>query len=85
MLMRLLIACVLAFYAGLTTARAQVRIGVASALSGSFAPVGEQLRAGVEQAVADLNRKGGVLGKQVWLLSGSGVVDVGGAFGGYLV
>jgi len=66
-LIRLLIACVLAFYASVTIARAQVRIGVASALSGSFAPVGEQLRARVEQAVADLNRKGGVLGKQVLL------------------
>jgi branched-chain amino acid transport system substrate-binding protein len=46
-------------------AQAQVKIGVAGPLTGSNAAFGVQLKTGADQAVADLNAKGGVLGKQV--------------------
>ena len=52
---------------GAYTAHAQVRIAVASALTGQFAPVGQQLRVGAELAVEELNRRGGVLGQRVQL------------------
>src|ERR1700730_6893907 len=48
-------------------AMAQVQIGVAGPLTGSNAAAGDQMKAGAQQAVADLNKAGGVLGKQVSL------------------
>ena len=51
--------------AGLGTASAanDVEIGVAAPLSGSDAVFGAQVRLGVEQAIADINAKGGFLGR----------------------
>ena len=46
-------------------AQAQTKIGVAGPLTGSNAAFGTQLKTGADQAVADLNAKGGVLGKPV--------------------
>jgi branched-chain amino acid transport system substrate-binding protein len=43
-------------------------IAVAGPLSGDFAHFGEQMRHGAEQAVADLNAHGGVLGRQIRLV-----------------
>jgi branched-chain amino acid transport system substrate-binding protein len=48
-------------------ALAQVQIGVAGPLTGSNAAAGDQMKTGATQAVADLNKAGGVLGKQVTL------------------
>jgi branched-chain amino acid transport system substrate-binding protein len=48
-------------------AHAQIRIGAAGPITGSNAAFGEQLKDGAEQAVADINAKGGVLGKQLVL------------------
>ena len=58
-----------AMLAGLLTlpAAAQVQIGVAGPLTGSNAAAGDQMKTGATQAVADLNKAGGVLGKQVQL------------------
>lgn len=50
--------------------RAEVRIGLAAPLSGPDAVFGTQLRQGVEQAVADLNAKGGVLGQRLAIVAG---------------
>jgi branched-chain amino acid transport system substrate-binding protein len=44
---------------------AQVKIGVAGPLTGSNAAFGVQLSIGADAAVADINAKGGVLGKQI--------------------
>ena len=49
------------------TARADIVIGVAGPMSGNFAILGEQMRAGAEQAVADINRDGGVNGQALTL------------------
>ncbi|MGD0432046.1 MAG: branched-chain amino acid ABC transporter substrate-binding protein [Acetobacteraceae bacterium] len=48
-------------------AMAQVQIGVVGPLTGSNAAAGDQMKTGATQAVADLNKAGGVLGKQVAL------------------
>jgi branched-chain amino acid transport system substrate-binding protein len=46
---------------------AQIQIGVAGPLTGSNAAAGDQMKIGATQAVADLNKAGGVLGKQIQL------------------
>src|SRR5579872_7124247 len=58
-----------AMVAGLLSlpAAAQVQIGVAGPLTGSNAAAGDQMKTGATQAVADLNKAGGVLGQQVQL------------------
>jgi branched-chain amino acid transport system substrate-binding protein len=44
-------------------ARAEIKIGVATPLTGPQAWIGEQVRAGADLAVQDLNERGGVLGE----------------------
>jgi branched-chain amino acid transport system substrate-binding protein len=50
------------------TARAEIKIGFSAPLSGPLTAVGQQLRAGAEQAVRDINAKGGVLGQKLVLV-----------------
>ena len=54
----------------LTTAAAQAQINIATVgpLTGSNASFGAQMKAGAEMAVADINKAGGVLGKQLKLI-----------------
>jgi len=54
-------------------ANAQIRIGVGGPMTGGAAAFGAQLRQGVEQAVADMNAKGGILGQKIELLIGDDV------------
>lgn len=42
-----------------------ITIGIAGPMTGQYATFGQQLKNGAELAVADINAKGGVLGKQV--------------------
>jgi branched-chain amino acid transport system substrate-binding protein len=58
-----------------TTARADIRIGVASDLTGALAWFGEQYQRAAEMAVEDLNAKGGVLGQSVELIIGDDFCD----------
>ncbi|MHA7772173.1 branched-chain amino acid ABC transporter substrate-binding protein [Roseibium sp. M-1] len=58
----LLASCLIA-----TTSPAEVRIAVAGPMKGQFAVFGEQMLAGAEQAVADLNAAGGVNGETIVL------------------
>jgi branched-chain amino acid transport system substrate-binding protein len=51
-------------------AMAQVRLGVGGPMTGGDAAFGTQFRQGAEQAVADINAKGGILGQQVQLFVG---------------
>jgi branched-chain amino acid transport system substrate-binding protein len=48
---------------------AEIRIGFANPLSGPYALSGHRNRVAFETAVGDLNRRGGVLGEQVQLVS----------------
>lgn len=56
-------------------ASAQIRIGTAGPMTGSNATFGAQLKAGAEQAVADINAKGGVLGQKLELSIGDDACD----------
>ena len=46
-------------------ARAQVKIGVAGPITGANAAFGAQLTQGVQQAVEDINKSGGILGQKL--------------------
>src|SRR3954447_10896510 len=65
-------AAALAFTA---SAQAQVRIATVGPMTGNYAAFGQQMRAGAEQAVADLNKTGGVLGQQIALEVGDDACD----------
>ncbi len=45
-----------------------IRIGVSGPLTGGSSPMGVSMRAGVKLAVAEINAKGGVLGRQIELV-----------------
>src|SRR4051794_16257453 len=65
-------AAALAFAA---SAQAQVRIATVGPMTGNYAAFGQQMKAGAEQAVADLNKAGGVLGQQIQLEVGDDACD----------
>jgi branched-chain amino acid transport system substrate-binding protein len=56
-------------------ASAQVKIGVGGPLTGPNAAFGAQLKNGAEQAVADINAKGGINGQKIELFFGDDVSD----------
>ena len=58
-----------------TAAWAQITIATAGPMTGQYASFGEQMRRGAEMAVADLNAKGGVLGKKLVLRIGDDACD----------
>ena len=45
-----------------------IRIGVVTPLTGTYAPIGQQVKWGVELAVKEINGGGGILGRQVELI-----------------
>jgi branched-chain amino acid transport system substrate-binding protein len=57
------------------TASAQIKLGVAGPITGGSAAFGAQLKNGVEQAVADINAAGGILGQQIALSTGDDRAD----------
>ena len=54
---------------------ADITIGVAGPMTGQYASFGQQLRIGAEQAVADINAKGGVNGEMLKLSVGDDACD----------
>ena len=58
-----------------SAAWAQITIATAGPMTGQYASFGEQMRRGAEMAVADLNAKGGVLGKKLVLKIGDDACD----------
>jgi branched-chain amino acid transport system substrate-binding protein len=50
-----------------SAAQAQIKIGTAGPLTGEYASFGQQMKEGAEQAVADINAKGGLLGQKLVL------------------
>jgi branched-chain amino acid transport system substrate-binding protein len=56
-------------------ASAQMRIAVVGPMTGEYAAFGQQMKEGAEQVVADLNKAGGVLGKQLQLEVGDDACD----------
>src|ERR1700710_3154062 len=57
------------------TASAQIKMGVAGPITGPNAAFGAQLKNGAEQAVADINAAGGVMGQKLVLQSGDDASD----------
>jgi branched-chain amino acid transport system substrate-binding protein len=53
----------------------KLKFGVAGPVTGSDAAFGGQLKNGVEQAVADINEAGGILGQKIELIAGDDVAD----------
>src|SRR5690242_9895233 len=51
------------------SAQAQIKFGVAGPITGGSAAFGAQLKNGVEQAVADINAAGGIMGQKIVLAS----------------
>ncbi|HUG76412.1 MAG TPA: branched-chain amino acid ABC transporter substrate-binding protein [Burkholderiales bacterium] len=58
-----------------TAAWSQIVIATAGPMTGQYASFGEQMRRGAEMAVADINAKGGVLGKKLVLRIGDDACD----------
>ena len=58
-----------------TTAHAQIKIASVGPMTGEYAAFGDQLRKGAEQAIADINAKGGVLGQKLELTIGDDACD----------
>ena len=57
------------------SASAQIKIAVAGPMTGEYAAFGQQMKAGAEMAVADINKAGGVLGQQIVLEIGDDACD----------
>ncbi len=56
-------------------AQSEITIASVGPITGQYATFGEQLKRGAEMAVADLNAKGGVMGKKLKLLVGDDACD----------
>ena len=63
------------FAAATAVAKAEVTIAVAGPMTGPYAVFGKQMNQGAQQAVADLNAEGGVLGEQIELKLGDDACD----------
>src|SRR5262245_33914367 len=77
-IMKKLLALGLALGLGLALtdgAAAQVRLGVGGPMTGGVAAFGAQLRQGTEQAVADINAQGGILGQKIEIYIGDDRAD----------
>ena len=68
-------AAMLAVTLACAAAQAQIRIATVGPMTGSYAAVGAQMKAGAEQAVADINKAGGVNGQQLVLEVGDDACD----------
>ncbi len=75
--MRRLVVVAIAVFSAVVSypARAEVLIGVAGPMTGKDAWPAEQMQRGAEQAVADINAAGGVLGQQVRLIAADDACD----------
>lgn len=58
-----------------SSAWAEIIVAVAGPMTGQYATFGEQMKAGAEQAVADINAAGGVNGEQLRLVVGDDACD----------
>ena len=67
MLRRTLLAAAAVITFGAGAANAQIQIATVGPMTGNYASTGAQMKAGAEQAVADINKAGGVLGQQLVL------------------
>ncbi|MGI4942667.1 MAG: branched-chain amino acid ABC transporter substrate-binding protein [Janthinobacterium lividum] len=64
-----------ALLATVGAAQAQIRVATVGPMTGEYAAIGTQMKAGAEQAVADINKAGGVNGQQLVLEVGDDACD----------
>ena len=64
-----------AFLTLVNPVRAQLKLGLSGPLTGALAAFGDQAKRGIDQAVEDINRTGGVLGQQIVLSYGDDAGD----------
>jgi branched-chain amino acid transport system substrate-binding protein len=65
----------LALAAAAQPAAAQIQIATVGPMTGEYAAFGQQMKEGAQQAVADINKAGGVLGQQLALTVGDDACD----------
>ena len=53
---------------GPAAAAEPIKIGVVTPLSGTYTPIGQQVRWGLELATKEVNAAGGIMGRQVQLI-----------------
>ncbi len=70
-----LLAAVAATALTATAAKADIAVATAGPITGQYATFGEQMKKGIEQAVADINAAGGVLGQKLKLEVGDDACD----------
>jgi branched-chain amino acid transport system substrate-binding protein len=63
------------YFLGKEQAPSEIAVAVAGPMTGQYASFGEQMRKGVEMAVADINREGGLLGQKLRLEVGDDACD----------
>ena len=66
--LKLLVAGVVLGFSASAMAAEPIKIGVSGPFTGGSAPMGVSMRDGVKLAVAEINAKGGVLGRQIQLV-----------------
>jgi branched-chain amino acid transport system substrate-binding protein len=66
--LKLLVAGIALGFAAASQAADPIKIGVSGPFTGGSAPMGVSMRDGVKLAVAEINAKGGVLGRQIQLV-----------------
>jgi branched-chain amino acid transport system substrate-binding protein len=66
---------IVASFACVGDAAAQIKLGVAGPMTGGSAAFGAQLKKGAEQAVEDINAAGGILGQKITLFVGDDRAD----------
>jgi len=68
-ILRGLISIFISIVLGITTAQAEIKVGIAGPLSGSALNTGEQQEVGAQKAIVHLNDKGGLLGQKIVAIS----------------
>jgi len=72
----LLIGAFISIVCGISAAQAEIKVGIAGPLSGIALNTGEQQEAGAQKAFEHLNDKGGLLGKEIAVISLDDACDV---------
>ena len=73
---RAIAGCWLLLLASVSTLQAEILVGFAGPMTGPRAWSGQQFQRGAEQAVADINAAGGVLGQRLQLIVGDDASEV---------
>lgn len=71
----IILAVAVTLASGFTAAQAEIKIATAGPMTGQYASFGQQMKAGAEMAVKDINAAGGVLGQKLSLEIGDDACD----------